>query len=310
MAKYKPTMRRKDMKRFVSEVLSGLHPGDHVFLGANTPSAQHVARVCRKWAKRCGKIRTKNTWGWHFARFAKCIETGEKLPYAVFGEKGNIKLPFYNWSTLAEFTCPGAGGCLEYCYSFTGWRYPAALLRQLQNTILIRNQRAPIRAAFRAIPQGLTVRLYVDGDIENVDQLAFWFGLLFQRPDLTVYGYSKSWEVFLDYRAQGLEFPENYVLNISDGSRYDGNQVLADEVARLPITRGGFHAVDVGRIGADWQIKSDTRWQSKDYHNSVRVAAREALNTPKVFSCPGKCGDCHKCGERSFTVPIAIGIHG
>ena len=60
-----------------------------------------------------------------------------RTAFNVFTE-GNSKLPFYSWSTLPQWTCPGAGDCLRFCYSFRAWRYPAAFCRQLQNTLLLR----------------------------------------------------------------------------------------------------------------------------------------------------------------------------
>ena len=71
---------------------------------------------------------------------------------ATTAAAGNMKLPFYAFSSLPGFDCPGAGACLygdnEYtpenfgkgwCYSFTGWLYPAAFFRQLQNSLLLRS---------------------------------------------------------------------------------------------------------------------------------------------------------------------------
>ena len=310
--KYQPTMNRQNMRQFIEEILSGLTPnGGDIFTTDETANASHVVAVCRKWSRKCGKVTKRGTWGWYFARFARCVTEGI-LPHTVISAAGNIKLPFYSWSTLADFTCPGAGDCLEFCYTFTGWRYPAALLRQLQNTILIRHQRGPIREAFRALPTDAILRLYVDGDIENTDQLAFWFGLLNQRGDVQAYGYSKSWEVFL--ALANLPAPDNYCLNISSGSKYDGDDDLLQQITDLPVTRGGFHAVQIGNKGPDWSIKSDKRWASTDYHTKVREALRLLSGTKKVFSCPGKCGEClpngqHACGQRDFVVPIAIGAH-
>lgn len=57
-----------------------------------------------------------------------------RTPFKVFKLKGNTKLPFATFSTLPIVTCPGAGECADWCYSFTAWRYPAAFARQLQNT--------------------------------------------------------------------------------------------------------------------------------------------------------------------------------
>ena len=112
--------------------------------------------------------------------------------FSVFMETGNSKLPFYAFSSLPGFDCPGAGACLYgdneftpdnfgkgWCYSFKGWRYPAAFFRQLQNSLLLRNQagRALIAKQFHEIPAGRTLRLYVDGDFASLEILRFWMDL-------------------------------------------------------------------------------------------------------------------------------------
>ncbi len=56
-------------------------------------------------------------WARAFHHVADVIE-GTKQPRSVFILKGNSKLPFAAFSTLPGITCPGAGECLEWCYSF------------------------------------------------------------------------------------------------------------------------------------------------------------------------------------------------
>jgi hypothetical protein len=60
-------------------------------------------------------------------------------------------------------------------------------------------------------------RLYVDGDFTGVGDIAFWMETLTARPWLITYGYSKSWQSFIDYK--GI-VPSNYRLNLSSGSKY------------------------------------------------------------------------------------------
>ena len=80
--------------------------------------------------------------------FLQSIINGE-TPAAAFKiiQKGNGKLPFLNYSSLPIVNCPGAGECKSYCYSLRAWRYPMAYFRQLQNTILERNNFEVITAA-------------------------------------------------------------------------------------------------------------------------------------------------------------------
>ena len=113
------------------------------------------------------------------------------------------------------YTCPGAGPCVAFCYSLKAWQYPAALARQLQNTLLVKFAPEVIEAAFMALPQGTTFRLYVDGDFDSSTTVDFWFRVIAQRPDVNVYGYSKSWDLL-----NGRTFPANYWLNLSSGGKH------------------------------------------------------------------------------------------
>jgi hypothetical protein len=253
--------------------------------------------------------------GWRdvFGRF----DAG-KLP-PIFA-KGNGKLPFYAFSSLAGLDCPQAGACLYadgkeengpisgFCYSFKCWRYPSAFFRQLVNSIRLRTKsgRDEIVTAWMGLPQGATVRLYVDGDFASPEILAFWMRLCFARPDLQVYGYSKSWALLLAYADSGARFPSNYLLNLSSGGSGTEEEKLA--VSRLPIARGEFIAVNTSRDhGKAYQSKRNAGFS--EYARDVREQAGR-----RVFVCSGKCGDCtpsgHACGSEKFRgVPIAIGVH-
>ena len=247
-------------------------------------------------------------WVTYMRKLASSFRSG-KMAFKVFA-KGNSKLPFYNYSELPGYTCPGAGACLEFCYSYTAWRYPAAFMRQLQNTLLMRHKKSIIAQAFAKLPIGTTVRLYVDGDISTMTVLGFWMGQLHRRSDINCYGYSKSWELFREYQLQGLSWPANYCLNISGGSKYDDDAAFKEEMLKLDVTRGEFIAVALNGK----HPKGFARYDDKGYHNEVRTVARVVANTPKVFSCTGKCGNClpdgrPACGVRTFNVVIANGVH-
>ena len=161
---------------------------------------------------------------------------------AIFASNGNTKLPFQSFSALPVVTCPGADSCIAYCYCFIAVRNPRAFLRQLLNTLRLISEsgRNEIKNAFMDIPENETVRLYVDGDIHNLTTLTYWFNLSKARQDLRIYGYSKSWEIFLDYAKTGQDFPTNYILNLSGGSKYE-SPIFANikaSVSKLPVVRG------------------------------------------------------------------------
>jgi len=252
--------------------------------------------------------RVANAWRVELKNLAESLRTG-RPNYRVF-TKGNSKLPFFSFSALPKYTCPGAGACLDWCYSFRAWRYPAAFLRQLQNTLLLRFDPSHIRREFAAIPEGSIVRLYVDGDFDSMRTISFWFRLLQERPDLRAYGYSKSWQLLRDWSAQGLPTPANYKLNLSSGSKHDDDK-LKDELMRASINRGEFVCVKPKGV----HPKGFARFDSPAYHADVRQSAREQFGVDRVFSCPGQCGDClpngeHACGsDRMQGVLIAIAEH-
>ena len=164
--------------------------------------------------------REQSAWARSWAKFEKFLDTG--IPAWTIFADGNGKLPFKAFSALPLITCPGAGPCLEWCYSFKAWRFPDAYFRQLQNTVLLATTqgRAHIMREFRDIPHGVDLRLYVDGDMDSASTMGFWWGLLNSRPDIPTYGYSKSWQLFLDWHDAGREFPTNYLLNASRRCRY------------------------------------------------------------------------------------------
>lgn len=268
-----------------------------------------------------------NTTKYFATRFLAWFEDKRgPLPFSVFAAAGNQKLPFYAFSSLPGFDCPGAGACLYgdndftpdnfgkgWCYSFKGWRYPAAFFRQLQNSVLLRSKagRETVASQFNEIPTDRTLRLYVDGDFANLAILRFWLDLCKTRPDLSIYGYSKSWDLFLTLDKQNYSFPANYLLNISSGSRYGDK--LKGKVLQLDCTRGEFVAVPVARkhiASKAYQDKGNAG--SKEYRKEVADNLRKAGHE-KVFACPGACGNClkkHGCGwDRLKGVTIGIGIH-
>ena len=241
---------------------------------------------------------TGKGWQANFAKLRVVINT--MLPQYTIFAAGNSKLPFQSFSTLPAVTCAGAGACLDFCYSFRAWRYPAAFARQVQNALLMRFNQAAIRNALSAITGSFELRLYVDGDFASVSDVSFWMNTLHALPHVKAYGYSKSFNELLAFDAIG-QWPTNYILNISSGHSH--NAATVDMVKALPITRGEFVAVSIGK-----KVKGSD-------HGTIETNKALRENSPtKIFPCPGTCGTCtgkgHACGMLSLKgITIAIAIH-
>jgi hypothetical protein len=232
-------------------------------------------------------VNARGTWAYIMYRAGLRLLAGKPITKAF--HRGNTKLNYTNWSTLPGFTCPGAGACLDFCYSFKAWRYPAAFCRQLSGTLMLKFDRRSIIEAWKKLRKGDVVRLYVDGDIDSIETFQFWCNLCNQRPDLKVYGYSKSWHILLDWHRMGRAFPPNYVLNVSSGSMFDADADMKAAVMALPISRGEFVAIPIEGNFA----KGFARYADPAYHAAVLKAGREAGYT-RAVSCPG---DCNACGH-------------
>lgn len=244
--------------------------------------------------------------GWQsaFNKLADAIAS-HAPKFSIFALGGNSKLPFVSFSTLPGVTCPGAGDCIDFCYSYRAWRYPAAFARMAQNAYFIRFAPNVIADAFSLIaakrPDGFEFRLYVDGDFASGADVAFWMDQLHQHPNARAYGYSKSFAALLGYDLIG-KWPSNYMLNISGG--HNASPAMVEYVKALPITRGEFIAVSIGK-----KVKSTDHGKP-----STNAAIRAALPGIKVFPCPGTCGTCtgkgHACGLPQMKYrTIAIAMH-
>lgn len=243
----------------------------------------------------------KKGWQSNFIKLESVITTMTPA-YNVFMLNGNSKLPFVSFSSLPGVTCPGAGACLDFCYSFRAWRYPASFMRQAQNAFLLRHNKPAIVKALDTVNSGFDasydVRLYVDGDFANNDDVTFWFDTIKAFPLAKVYGYSKSFEAILSY---GASYPTNYMLNISGG--HNASAETVNKVKALPITRGEFIAVSIGK-----KVKGNEHGTP-----AINKALRDSFKI-KAFPCPGTCGTCtgkgHACGMQALKgVPIIIAMH-
>jgi hypothetical protein len=200
-------------------------------------------------------------------------------------ETGNVKLPFVAYSEIPVVTCPGAGGvsrfpqlhgnalgtakitengagrtgCATFCYSLKVFGKPSVVFRMLINTLGFsadpaRHVNVVVEEVVRTKKKIL--RLFVDGDFRSTESVWFWMNAIkiLAKHGVNVYGYSKSWEEFLEanrhYNANGDFWPRNYALNLSGGSRHSAE--LRGQMKRVldwrnagGVVRGEFNAVQV-----------------------------------------------------------------
>ena len=313
MSNYVPTFSRADCQDFADRILKTRSWRKRLKIVDDTIAKLPVSDSPKTWQ---GYLKRFRNW---IAAVSENRNALAYVPFSIFAETGNVKLPFVSFSTLPGFSCPGAGDCLKFCYSYRAWRYPAGFLRQLQNTILLQTAggRKIVAYTFRNLETTwngneyrLTVRLYVDGDFDSVATFVFWMQLLDERShDCDAYGYSKSWIEILQGLAQ-LDFaPSNYVLNVSSGSLHDYS--LKSKILALPFTREVFEAVEID--GTDIK-KGFARYDQTEYHKRTRDEYKRQ-NGIVPFSCPGDCGSCRAsagiaaCADLQFTIPIVNGVH-
>ena len=279
-----PKFARKHQRRFIRLVWEA-------------PTLAAAIKVIREQAATFEPVESPGkSLGWRrsLTLMANGLETGKPWSTVIVRD-GNKKLPFAAFSVVPIYTCPGAGPCAAFCYSLKAWQYPAALARQLQNTLLVKFAPEVIEAAYMALPQGTTFRLYVDGDFDSAETVDFWFRVINRRPDVRVYGYSKSWDLLA-----ARTFPANYWLNLSSGGKHQ--KTTAAELGANPQTRGEFLAIQTDYHGE----RGFARYADPAYHRAV-VAAARAQGIERPFSCPGSCGDCTKLGP-ACGIPQFIGI--
>ena len=249
------------------------------------------------------------------------IEHADYSPkFSVF-VKGNGKLPFLSFSNAPIVNCMGMGECEKFCYSLRAFRYPFPQCRMIPNTILMSEKKGrkvifdelvkwTKKPSLARLPH-IDFRLYVDGDFADSDQLLYWMETLKKLPQIKAYGYSKSIPLFLALLEKGYKFPENYLLNESNGGKFEHLWSQLESHPNSP-TRGRFLAV-----------KLDGKRSGSNRTDRDRVDIKATLGTVSeykektgrgYFICGGKCGDCtsigHACGIPQFkNIDIVIPIH-
>ena len=75
-------------------------------------------------------LEKRGTWQYYAEKMLCYLESdlSGKPPFSIFAEKGNKKLPFAAFSSLALADCPGKGDCVNFCYSLARLAVSSGLL--------------------------------------------------------------------------------------------------------------------------------------------------------------------------------------
>ena len=229
-------------------------------------------RLASHFMRKLGRTEVKGTFGNVLKRIQAALES-EPVLWAEFhktcvGLKGNVKLPFAVYAEFPVVTCPGAGGyssryvlpagsmghavasradetgCVQWCYSLKTAGKPSVFFSRCMTTLgATVNPYKAAEIVLEKVSQSKAriLRLFVDGDIRSEEHLDAWMSAIRNHPEVSVYGYSKSWHLFDNY---GGVWPKNYRVNLSSGSRFEHDNALKERLLSLPVVRGRFVAVD------------------------------------------------------------------
>lgn len=138
--------------------------------------------------------------------------------------------------TCSKF-CDGCfnGGCyavrdakLHHNATIPAWGENTLLLRagrlwdELDAYLTLKNAKAikalragqPLQEA-RKLARIKILRQHVSGEIESADDLRHWVALARKHPETVIYVYTKNFDALGEYLDAGEDFPENYVVNVS-----------------------------------------------------------------------------------------------
>ena len=103
----------------------------------------------------------------------------------------------------------------------------------------------------------------------------------------------------MELHNQGFKYPDNYKLNLSNGSKFD---FLDNDLLKLYFVRGRFMSY---KFDKKVNVEDLTKEHKKEIRNNFKN---------KVFICPGLCDSCtnigHACGSDKFdNMDIIIPVH-
>jgi len=128
-------------------------------------------------------------------------------------------------------TCPGMGACGRGCYDYVhGRTYPNVKKLQEHNfaSLLINYRAGGVQKVTESIIRAIkskkvikVVRIHAGGDFFTKWYLEAWVNVARLMPDVTFYGYSKSFHILYAV-ASKINWPSNLIINLSVGVTPEG----------------------------------------------------------------------------------------
>lgn len=203
--------------------------------------------------------------------------------------KGNLKIGrgVYTYSRLAgrDWTCPGSSEeCEAVCYA----KRIKGVVRDTYEVNSMNDDVPPIPEDCRLL------RLHISGDFDTKDYILNWYRRIVERPDITVWAYTRSWRVPELLPALELMRALPHV------------QLIASMDKSTPeLPPKGWR-----RAWIDGDARAGTPMQLRAHHrDSERIRTRnfETLDGTMTFICPEEtkhkrdCESCRYCfdGQRN-----------
>ncbi|MAK37803.1 MAG: hypothetical protein CMC15_16715 [Flavobacteriaceae bacterium] len=162
----------------------------------------------------------------------------------------NAKIPYQSFSIPAGYSCPGALNCLTKvkggkivdlqkpdadgltyrCYAASLEAvYPSLNAKLNYNFKLLKEAKSfkeMTALIARSLPpklraDGGALRVHIHGDFYSLDYLRAWFAVAEFFPSIRFYSYTKSLNFLQQYKSEKGQFPFNYSLTWSHGSKFD-----------------------------------------------------------------------------------------
>ena len=106
------------------------------------------------------------------------------------------------------------GTCSRFCAEWLWEELDTFLTLKNAKAIKALHDGTPLQEA-RKLANVKILRQHVSGEIESVDDLRHWVEIARKHVETVIYVYTKNFDALGEYLDGGEDFPENYVVNVS-----------------------------------------------------------------------------------------------